>query len=76
MQRAALNRSNPSPRLVTIVAAASRRQAATVPALVEGEVNEIAEELGTSIETINGQIDTVNGQLTDLNLRVEALETS
>lgn len=66
MQRVALNRSNPTPRLTSIASAAARRQVAVVPVVVEAEVAEIADSLGTSIETINSSIFDIENRLSDL----------
>lgn len=66
MKRIALNRSNPALRLVAIQSAAARRQVSALPQLVEAEVNEIAVELGTSIDTINDTLVTIDERLNNL----------
>lgn len=66
MKRLALNRSNPASRLVEIQSAAARRQVGALPQLVEAEVNEIAVELGTSINTINDTLVTIDERLNNL----------
>ncbi|ODU28980.1 MAG: hypothetical protein ABS88_10645 [Sphingopyxis sp. SCN 67-31] len=66
MQRAALNRSNPSPRLVTIAAAAARRQAAAVPAIVEAEVGNVAGDLSALASEVTTEINSLKNRVYNL----------
>ncbi len=76
MQRVALNRSNPAPRLSSLAAASARRQAAAVPVVVDIAVDAVAAELGTSISTLNGQLEAVESTLLNVDDRLTALETA
>lgn len=76
MQRVALNRSNPAPRLTSIASASARRQAAAVPVVVDIAVDAVAAELGTSISTLNGQLEAVESTLLNVDERLAALETA
>lgn len=67
MRRVALTRSNPAPRLATISAAASRRQVANLPAIVEAEVGAVAGDLA-------GLAASTTAALTSLEERVYDLE--
>jgi hypothetical protein len=67
MQRVALTRSNPTPRLVTIASAAARRQAAAVPVIVEAEVGSVAGDLSALASEVTTEIN-------DLKNRVHNLE--
>jgi len=76
MQRVALSRSNPAPRLTSIASSAARRQAAAVPIVVDIAVDAVAAELGTSISTLNGQLEAVETTLLTVDDRLTALETA
>lgn len=66
MPRVALNRSNPVARLTSIGAAAARRQAAALPAIVEAEVSEVAGELSGLASSVATALDGLEERVYNL----------